>query len=156
MAQVDYDLDKHRAQIAPWEAQSMQYLEHYYDFYIHKQDRNIYCLQAPNRVCLVGLMQLPESNSDVNQPASDSTAPTFTRVPNVEKSKVKRETILCTVNDQPIKACMEGMFLGYNPRALADPSLLAKRGPGYLFMISAQHEDPVKQLNDFEKVDTIF
>ncbi|KAI8074776.1 hypothetical protein BC940DRAFT_289064 [Gongronella butleri] len=150
--QVDYDLDKYRTMAEGWDAQPLQFLENYYDFYIHKEDRNVYCLQAPNRVCLVGLMQVPNDTAD-------DAVPQVTTTPLGDannKAKVKPNTELCSVNGESIKAMMDGRLLGYNPRLQDDPAVVRTKALGYLFMIAPQFEDPIKQLHAFDKVDTLF
>lgn len=152
----DYSIQEHAKLVTPWLNDPDLYLLRYYTLHYHWDDESsydaaVYCRQAPNKVCVVGITP--------NHPVLKNAGTAAVQViPQLESGKnVKPDTVLCEISSDggelryPVKAHMFGRLLELNPRLDKEPELLVQQPltTGYLAVILPAKEDTAIQLKEF-------
>lgn len=151
----DYNVQQHAELVTPWLNDPDLYLSRYFSLHYHWDDNDydaaVYCRQAPNKVCVVGVTP--------NHPALNSGNAQVQLVGKLESGKnVKPDTVLCELTNgddesvrYPVKAHMFGRLLELNPRLDKEPELLIQQPltTGYLAVILPAKEDTAIQLKEF-------
>lgn len=140
-----YDAQPFMELTAEWNKDPNAYLKRYYTLYYKKED-NLYVRQAPNKICVLGLL---EASADSIKSIKFNT--------DLIGQNIKKNTVLCELtgsDDQTrsVQAFMDGKLLEFNTALTDNLDLLFNRSLdyGFLAVIMPKHENSSIQLQEYQ------
>ncbi|CAO3688787.1 unnamed protein product [Rhizopus microsporus] len=132
-----YDAQPFMELTAEWNKDPNAYLKRYYTLYYKKED-NLYVRQAPNKICVLGLL---EASADSIKSIKFNT--------DLIGQNIKKDTVLCELTGSDDKTRSVQAFMD----ALTDNlDLLFNRSLdyGFLAVIMPKHENSSIQLQEYQ------